>query len=118
MSGDSEPDTGPYIALRTLDEALPGELDSEGWGSDDDWDYRGPATCFPPPSGAQAPRLSRGGWGVNSGEVATRKAAFGNVDSDPGDNVSMASSQAPFRPQVESSSDGRTEPCLRLSAYL
>jgi hypothetical protein len=109
MSGDSEPDTGPYSALRPLDEALPGDLDGEGWGSDDDWDYRGPATCVPPPFGAQAPRRRRGGWGVNSGEVVTRKAEFGNVDGDPGDNVSMASSQTPFTPQVESSPDGRTE---------
>ncbi len=38
MSGDSETDMGSYSALRPLDEALPGELDGEGWGSDDDWD--------------------------------------------------------------------------------
>jgi hypothetical protein len=85
MSGDSEPDTGPYIALRALDEALPGELDSEGWGSDDDWDYRGPATCVSPPSrGAQAPRRRREGWVVNSGKVVTRKLLSGTSAVTPG----------------------------------
>ena len=34
-------DTVPYSALRPLDEALPGELDHEGWASEEDRDYRG-----------------------------------------------------------------------------
>jgi len=38
----------PYSALRPLDEALPGELDLEGWESDDDRDNRGPETCLSP----------------------------------------------------------------------
>ena len=38
----------PYSALRPLDEALPGELDLEGWDSDDDRDNRGPQTCLSP----------------------------------------------------------------------
>jgi hypothetical protein len=38
----------PYSALRPLDEALPGELDLEGWDSDDDRDNRGPETCLSP----------------------------------------------------------------------
>jgi hypothetical protein len=39
---------GPYSALRPLDEALPGELDLEGWDSDDDRDNRDPETCLSP----------------------------------------------------------------------
>ncbi len=38
----------PYSALRPLDETLPGELDLEGWDSDDDRDNRVPETCLSP----------------------------------------------------------------------
>ena len=38
----------PYSALRPLDEALPGELDLEGWDSDDDRDNRGPERHLSP----------------------------------------------------------------------
>ena len=34
-------DMGSYSALRPLDEVLPGELDNEGWDSEEDKDYRG-----------------------------------------------------------------------------
>ncbi len=46
MSPRSEKE--PYSARRPLDEALPGELDLEGWDSDDDRDNRGPETCLSP----------------------------------------------------------------------
>jgi hypothetical protein len=43
----------PYSALRPLDEALPGELDLEGWDSDDDRDNRGPETCLSLPGSGE-----------------------------------------------------------------
>jgi len=46
--GSPGSEKGPYSALRPLDEALPGELDLEGWDSDDDRDNRGPETCLSP----------------------------------------------------------------------
>ncbi len=39
---------GHGTALRPLDEARPGELEGERWGSDDDWDNQGPETCLLP----------------------------------------------------------------------
>jgi hypothetical protein len=33
---------GPFSALRSLDDANPGELAGEGWDSDADWGFRGP----------------------------------------------------------------------------
>jgi hypothetical protein len=40
---------GVYMYIyRPLDDARPGELDGEGWGSDDDWAYRGYDFCFSP----------------------------------------------------------------------
>ncbi len=58
-------DMGPYSALRPLDEALPGELDHEGWASEEDKDYRG----YPPRLGCR----SVGGRGlVHGGKERSR----------------------------------------------
>jgi hypothetical protein len=51
---------GPYIDLRPLDETLPGELDHEGWESEEDKDYRGYCWDYDSdwvPRGESPPRL-------------------------------------------------------------
>ena len=70
---------GPYSALRPLDEALPGELDHEGWESEEDKDYRGYGWDYDPdwaPRGESPPRLgcrSVGGRGpVQDGKERSR----------------------------------------------
>ena len=56
----------------------------------------------------------KGRLGGELGEGGDSQAALGNVGGDPGDDMSMASgvSQAPFRPQVEPSSDWGLSPNL------
>jgi hypothetical protein len=44
---------GPFSALRSLDDADPGELAGEGWNSDADWGFRGPE------SGRSSPSIRR-----------------------------------------------------------
>ena len=48
---------GPFSALRSFDDAEPGELAGEGWDSDADWGFRGPGSGRPSPS---PPREERG----------------------------------------------------------
>jgi hypothetical protein len=64
-----ESDLEPYSVMRPLDDALPGELDLEGWDSDDDRDNRGPETCLSP-SPVQQVRKKRKG----SGALPTRSS--------------------------------------------
>ena len=64
-----ESDLEPYSVMRPLDDALPEELDLEGWDSDDDRDNRGPETCLSP-SPVQQVRKKRKG----SGALPTRSS--------------------------------------------
>jgi hypothetical protein len=41
----SRSDFGPFIALRSFDDADPRELAGEGWDSDADWGFGGPEPC-------------------------------------------------------------------------
>jgi len=41
---------GPFSALRSFDDAAPGELAGEGWDSDADWGFRGPESGRSSPS--------------------------------------------------------------------
>ena len=41
---------GPFSALRSFDDAAPGELAGEGWDSDADWGFRGPDSGDSSPS--------------------------------------------------------------------
>ena len=41
---------GPFSALRSFDDAAPGELAGEGWDSDADWGLRGPDSCHSSPN--------------------------------------------------------------------
>jgi ribonuclease HI len=88
-----------YSALRPLDEALPGELDLEGWDSDDDRDNRGPDTCLSPSPVPE--RKKRKG----QGKVFVGHAPF----RPPATKAGSPSEELPTGPPAVVEVDGRTE---------
>ena len=88
-----------YSALRPLDEALPGELDLEGWDSDDDRDNRGLDTCLSPSPVPE--RKKRKG----QGKVFVGHAPF----SPPATKAGSPSVELPTGPPAVVEVDGRTE---------